>query len=110
MPKRLNGDCGRRGEKIASGYRNHDGSVAAEFALMAPIIVLIATGIADFGMLATKSAGLAATARIGAEYSRTYPDDTIGIHRAMQSPMSFPPALTLPPSFPRRCDPADYTP
>ena len=29
---------------------------------MAPILVLIATGIADFGMLATKSAGLAAAA------------------------------------------------
>src|SRR5260370_32631043 len=109
MAKRLTGDCGRRGGKIGSGYRNHDGSVAAEFALMAPIIGLMAPGIADFGMLATKSAGLAATARIGAEYARAYPDDTIGIQRAMQSAMSFAPALTLRASFPRSCECDDET-
>ena len=77
---------------------------------MAPILVLIATGIADFGMLATKSAGLAATARIGAEYARTYPDDTSGIQHAMQSAMSFGPALTFPASFPRSCECNDETP
>ena len=68
MPTSFNRDRGQRDGEIASGYRNDNGSVAAEFALMAPILVLIATGIADFGMLATKSVGLAATARIGAEY------------------------------------------
>lgn len=110
MPKRFKKDCGRRGGEIAPGYRNSDGSVAAEFALMAPILVLIATGIADFGMLATRSAGLAATARIGAEYARTYPDDTSGIQHAMQSAMSFAPALTFPANFPRNCECDDETP
>jgi hypothetical protein len=110
MPKRLNGDCGRRGGKIASGYRNHNGSVAAEFALMAPIIVLFAAGIADFGMLATKSAGLVATARIGAQYARAYPDDTSGIRHAMQNAMGFAPALIFPVSFPRSCECDDETP
>jgi TadE-like protein len=109
MPKRFSGDCGRRGGEIATGSRNHDGSVAAEFALMAPILVLIATGIADFGMFATKSAGLAATARIGAEYARSYPDDTFGIQRAMQSAMSFAPPLIFPASFPRSCECDDET-
>ena len=89
---------------------NDNGSVAAEFALMAPIIVLIAAGIADFGMLATKSAGLAATARIGAEYARIYPADTGGIEHAMQSAMSFAPALTFPAGFPRSCECSDATP
>jgi hypothetical protein len=89
---------------------NNNGSVAAEFALMAPIIVLIAAGIADFGMLATKSAGLAATARIGAEYARIYPADTSGIEHAMQSAMSFAPALTFPAGFPRSCECGDATP
>jgi hypothetical protein len=110
LPKKFNRNCGQRGRGIASGYGNHDGSVAAEFALMAPIIVLIATGIADFGMLATNSAGLAATARIGAEYARTYPDDASGIQHAMQSAMSFGPALTFPASFPRSCECNDETP
>jgi Flp pilus assembly protein TadG len=76
MPKRFNRDCGQRGGEIVSGGGNHNGSVAAEFALMAPLLVLIATGIADFGMLAARSAGLAATARIGAEYARTYQRNT----------------------------------
>jgi hypothetical protein len=110
MPKRFNRDCGQRGGEIASGGGNHNGSVAAEFALMAPLLVLIATGIADFGMLAARSAGLAATARIGAEYARTYPDDTSGIHHAMQSAMSFGPPLTFPASFPRSCECNDETP
>jgi hypothetical protein len=77
---------------------------------MAPIIVLIAAGIADFGMLATRSAGLAATARIGAEFARTYPNDPSGIQNAMQSAMSFAPALTFPAGFPRSCECYDTTP
>ncbi len=77
---------------------------------MAPIIVLIAAGIADFGMLATRSAGLAATARIGAEYARTYPNDPSGIQNAMQSAMSVAPALTFPASFPWSCECDDKTP
>jgi Flp pilus assembly protein TadG len=87
-----------------------DGSVAAEFALVAPIIVLLAAAIADFGMLATKSAGLAATTRIGAEFARAHPDDSQGICSTMQGAMSFAPALTFPASFPRSCECDDETP
>jgi TadE-like protein len=110
MPKRFKRDRGQRGGEIASGYRNHNGSVAAEFALTAPIIVLLAAGIADFGMLATKYAGLAAAARIGAAYARTHPDDTTGIQHAVQSAIGFAPALTFPASFPRSCECDDETP
>jgi hypothetical protein len=110
MPKRFTRDRGQRGGKIAAGYRNHNGSVAAEFALTAPIVVLLAAGVADFGMLATKSAGLAAAARIGAAYARTYPDDTRGIQRAVQSAIGLAPALTFPASFPRSCECDDETP
>src|SRR3954453_610992 len=104
MPKSFRRDCGRRLVEIGSGYRNQSGSVATEFALMAPILVLIATGIADFGMLATKSAGMAPPARIGADYARAYPDDTSAIQHAMQSAMSFAPPLSFPSSFPRSCE------
>ena len=110
MPERFEKDCGRRGREIAPRYRNCDGSVVAEFALMAPILVLIAAGITDFGMLATKSAGLTAAARIGAEYARTYPDDTGGIQHAMQNAMSPAPALIFPASFLRSCECDDETP
>jgi hypothetical protein len=110
MPKTFSRDRGQRRGGIASGCGNQSGSVAAEFALMAPILVLIATGIADFGMLATRSAGMAATARIGAEYARSYPADIGGIQHAMQSAMSFGPALTFPASFPRSCECNDETP
>ena len=110
MPTRFSGACGQRGGKLGSGYRNHNGSVAAEFALMAPILVMIAAGIADFGMLATKSVGLVATARIGAAYARTHADDTSGIQHAMQTAMGFAPPLIFPASFPRSCECDDETP
>jgi Flp pilus assembly protein TadG len=99
----------RRRRARALGGLGTGGSVAAEFALVAPIIVLLATGIADFGMLATKSAGLVATARIGAEYARTYPNDTSGICAVMQSAMSLAPALIFPANFPRSCECDDET-
>jgi Flp pilus assembly protein TadG len=86
-----------------------DGSVAAEFALVAPIIILIAAGIVDFGTLATRSAVLAATTRIGAEYARLYPADTKGIQSSMQNSTSFTPALTFPAGFPQSCECDDGT-
>ena len=94
---------GRWRRARALGRVNCDGSVAAEFALVAPTIILIAAGIADFGMLATKSAALVGTTRIGAEYARLHPVDTTGIQNSMQSSMGFIPALTFPASFPQSC-------
>jgi hypothetical protein len=76
---------------------------------VAPAVVLIAVGIADFGRLATESAALAGTTRIGAQYARLYPADTPGIQALMQSSMSFTPALTFPASFPRSCECDDRT-
>jgi Flp pilus assembly protein TadG len=86
-----------------------DGSAATEFALVAPMIILIAAGIADFGMLATKTAALAGTTRIGAEYARLYPADTAGIQTSMQNSTSFMPALSFPASFPFSCECDDRT-
>jgi Flp pilus assembly protein TadG len=86
-----------------------EGSVAAEFAVVVPAIFLIAAGIADFGLLATKSIALTGTTRTGAEYARTHPADMIGIQNSMQSSMSFAPALTFPATFPRTCECEDET-
>jgi Flp pilus assembly protein TadG len=99
----------RRARGCARGSRRCEGSVAAEFALLAPTVILIAAGIADFGMLATKSATLAGTTRIGAEYARLHPTDTAGIQNLMQSSMTFTPALTFPESFPQSCECDDKT-
>jgi hypothetical protein len=85
------------------------GSVAAEFALAAPVVTLIAAGIADFGMLATKSAGLTAATRIGAEYARLYPLDTSGIQNSIERAITYSPALTFPTSFPHYCECDDET-
>jgi TadE-like protein len=80
------------------------GSVAAEFALVAPVILLITAGIADFGRLAKQSTGLAGATRIGAEYARFHATDTMGIKNAMQNSMSFSPPLSFPASFPQSCE------
>jgi hypothetical protein len=93
-----------------AGYLNCIGSVAAEFALAAPVVIVIAAGIADFGMLAARSAALAATTRIGAEFAKRHPLDTSGIQDSMQSAMSFAPTLTFPASFPLSCECDDGTP
>lgn len=87
-----------------------EGSVAAEFALVAPLIILIAAGVADFGMLAARSAALVATTRIGAQFARVHPLDTGGIQNSMQNAMSFAPALSFPANFPCSCECDDGTP
>ena len=102
-------DQKRHGQRCARRSEGCNGSVAAEFALLAPMIIVIAVGIADFGMLATKSTTLAGTTRIGAEYARLHPADTIGIQNFMQSSMTFAPALTFPASFPQSCECDDRT-
>jgi len=103
-----------RGLKTAApaspGRLTGAGSVAAEFALVAPLVILIAVGIADFGMLAARSAALVATTRIGAEFARVHPLDTSGIQSSMHSAMSFAPALSFPASFTHTCECDDGTP
>jgi Flp pilus assembly protein TadG len=90
---------GHRRLRSTGGNLGCGGSVAAEFALVAPLLVLIATGIVDFGMLATRSAVLVATTRIGAEYAMSHPADALGIQNSMRNAMDFIPALSFPPSF-----------
>ena len=85
------------------------GSVAAEFAVLAPIILLVTAAIADFGSLAKQSAALAGATRIGAEYARFHSADTTGIKDAMQNSMNFSPPLSFPVSFPQSCECDDQT-
>jgi hypothetical protein len=94
----------RISRKIPKNCVGDSGGVAAEFALVAPVIILLATAIADFGLLASNSTALRAAVRIGVEYARYHPIDTVGIQNSMYNSMSFTPALTLPPSFPLSCE------
>lgn len=47
------------------------GSAAVEFAITAPLLVLLALGAADYGAVTAQSSSLAAYARAGAEYARS---------------------------------------
>ena len=85
------------------------GSVAAEFAILAPIILLIIAATADFGSLIRQSAALAGATRIGAEYARFHPADLTGIKGAMQNSMSFCPQLSFPANFSQSCECDDGT-
>jgi hypothetical protein len=103
-------NCRRPGWRCTRGSFGCDGSVAAEFALLAPMILVIMTGIVDLGFLTTKMAALAGATRIGAEIARLRPADTTGIRNAMQTSMNFSPPLTFPTSFPESCECDDRTP
>jgi len=85
------------------------GSVAAEFAVMAPILLLIIGAMADFGSVIRQSAALAGATRIGAEYARFHPADLTGIKGTMQNSMSFSPPLSFPANFSKaaKCDERD---
>ena len=102
-------ETGRRPRLRAPWSACCRGSVAAEFAVMAPIILLIIAATADFGSLIRQSAALAGATRIGAEYARFHPADLTGIKGAMQISMSFNPPLSFPANFPQSCECDDGT-
>jgi Flp pilus assembly protein TadG len=53
-----------------TGTRNA-GSAAVEFAITAPLLMLLALGAADYGAVTAQSSSLAAYTRAGAEYARS---------------------------------------
>jgi len=63
-----------RGRYLGSqNIRSRDGSAAVEFAITLPLLVAIATGFVDFGMLSAGTDALAGATRIGAEYALNGP-------------------------------------
>lgn len=105
---------GREAERRRRRWRFSEGccagSAAAEFAMMAPLFLVIIAGIVDFGWLTTKAAALVGTTRIGAEYARLHPADTSGIQNAMKSSTGFSPPLIFPLSFAQSCECDDQSP
>jgi len=86
------------------------GSVALEFAIVAPLLLVISTGIADIGLLTTRTAALASATRIGAKYAKLHPTDTAGIQNAISSSKNFTPPLTIPGNFSEMCECSDQNP
>ena len=111
----------RRMPRKGPGFLGIEGVAIVEFALAAPVLVVLVLGIADLGMLAARTAALEGATRVGAEYARnnsTCQSDVqgssciTGIKNAMQNSGSFTPALTFPSGsspFPASCECDDGT-
>jgi Flp pilus assembly protein TadG len=68
------------------------GAALVEFAIVAPVAVMLGLGVADYGLLANNTAVLQASVRSGAEIVRSNPDITIG-----QMSSLFPSTATIQP-------------
>jgi Flp pilus assembly protein TadG len=66
-------------------WRATAGNAAVEFAVIAPILVTLTIGVADFGIMANQKAALVAAARAGAEYARTNPSNSTTVLAIMQA-------------------------
>lgn len=75
------------------------GSAAVEFAITAPLLVLLALGAADYGAVTAQSSSLAAYTRAGAEYARSQVASGNGLPSAttIQSVLNLPSGVS--PSF-----------
>ena len=83
------------------------GTVAVEFALVAPVIILIAAGVVDFGLLEMNSAALLGATRIGAQYALRHPADTAGIRHAIEASIELSPPPSVSASSTLTCECAD---
>jgi Flp pilus assembly protein TadG len=78
----------------ATGGRACAGTAAIEFALVAPILVILLMGIADYATMASRVAALDAATRAGAAYARSNPANAAGAAGYVTNFMSFTPAVT----------------
>lgn len=61
------------------------GAVAAEFAVVLPILILLIVGLFDYGGAVVMSTKLESAARAGLQYAMKYPADAAGIVYAAQN-------------------------
>lgn len=69
-------------ETILAIWRDRDGVAALEFALMAPILLVMIMGIYDVGRAMSDTMRLETAARAGVEYALRAPSDSAGIQNA----------------------------
>ncbi|MBT3990626.1 MAG: pilus assembly protein [Rhodospirillaceae bacterium] len=63
--------------------RSTSGVAATEFALVTPILLIVALSLFDIGSAVSESLVLKSAARVGAEYALLDSDDTAGIQAAV---------------------------
>lgn len=59
------------------------GNIAVEFAICAPVALVMLAGLFDFGRGVSDAMQLRSAARAGAEYATRFPSDTEGIRQAV---------------------------
>lgn len=69
------------------------GSIAVEFAIVAPLLILFVIGAIDYGTMMHGQSTLEAATRAGAEYAWANPTNTAGIQGAVTNYASFSPAV-----------------
>jgi Flp pilus assembly protein TadG len=61
---------------LSRGFLGSQGAAAVEFAITAPMLVVLVLGIADYGLLMASSASLEGSTRAGAEVAKAKPNVT----------------------------------
>src|ERR1700757_2903437 len=75
------------------GFLGIDGAAAVEFAITAPMLVVLVLGIADYGLLVADSSALEGATRAGAEVGKVNPSVT-GAQLAAFFPSGITPTVT----------------
>ena len=81
------------GEAARRGFLGVDGAAAVEFAITAPMLVVLVLGIADYGLLIANSAALEGATRAGAEVAKANPSVT-GAQLTAYFPSGITPTVT----------------
>ncbi|HYG85168.1 MAG TPA: TadE/TadG family type IV pilus assembly protein [Azospirillum sp.] len=76
---------------------SRDGNVAVEFALIAPVLILLFTGLIDLGRAFYDGMALETAARSAVQYARQNPGDTTGIRAAALTGSGVPMGATVDP-------------
>jgi Flp pilus assembly protein TadG len=66
----------REASRWRRGYLGVDGAALVEFAITAPVLVVLVLGVADYGLLMGNSAALEGATRAGAEVGKANPSVT----------------------------------
>jgi hypothetical protein len=78
---------------LGLGFLGIDGAAAVEFAITAPMLVVLVLGIADYGMLMADSAALEGATRAGAEVGKANPS-VVGAQLTPFFPSGITPTVT----------------
>jgi Flp pilus assembly protein TadG len=76
------------------GFLGIDGAAAVEFAITAPMLVVLVLGIADYGLLVADSSALEGATRAGAEVGKANPSSVTAAQLAAFFPSGIMPTVT----------------